>query len=133
MLENTTFRKLGLLPSSGQGRKTSNVLGPLERVNLSEVRFEVFTAVTMKNCVFWDVSPCGAFKNRRLGGTLAVTGNRRTLRRNTKYISSQRTSVARCSLCCSSETSVLTRATRHNNPEDTILHSHRRVNLKSYK
>jgi hypothetical protein len=31
-----------------------------------------------------------------------------------------------------SETSVLTRATRRNNPEDTILHSHRRENLKSY-
>jgi hypothetical protein len=27
------------------------------------VRFEVFTAVTMKNGVFWDVSPCGSFKN----------------------------------------------------------------------
>jgi hypothetical protein len=33
----------------------------------------------------------------------------------------------------SSETSVLTRATRRNNPEDTILHSHRRENLKYYK
>jgi hypothetical protein len=33
----------------------------------------------------------------------------------------------------SSESSVLTRATRRNNPEDTILHSHRRENLKSYK
>jgi hypothetical protein len=32
----------------------------------------------------------------------------------------------------SSETLVLTRATRRNNPEDTILHSHRRENLKSY-
>jgi hypothetical protein len=31
-----------------------------------------------------------------------------------------------------SETSALTRATRRNNPEDTILHSHRRENLKSY-
>jgi hypothetical protein len=32
----------------------------------------------------------------------------------------------------SSETSVLTRATRRNTSEDTILHSHRRENLKSY-
>jgi hypothetical protein len=32
----------------------------------------------------------------------------------------------------SSETSVLTRATQHNNPEDTILHSNSRENLKSY-
>jgi hypothetical protein len=31
----------------------------------------------------------------------------------------------------SSKTSVLTRATRRNNPEDTILHSHPRENLKS--
>jgi hypothetical protein len=33
------------------------------------VRFVGFTAVTMKNDVFWDVTPCGSCKNRRFGGT----------------------------------------------------------------
>jgi hypothetical protein len=57
----------------------------------------------MKNAVFWDVTPCGYCKNRRFGGTysllnretriggigttLALTSNRRTLRRpNQSYI-----------------------------------------------
>jgi hypothetical protein len=33
------------------------------------VRLEVFTAVAMKNGIFWDVTPCGSCKNRRFGGT----------------------------------------------------------------
>jgi hypothetical protein len=37
--------------------------------NIFIARFEVFTAVTMKNCVFWDVTPCGSCKNRLFGGT----------------------------------------------------------------
>jgi hypothetical protein len=46
-------------------------------------------------------------KISELGITLAVTSNRRTV-------------------------SVLTRTKRRNVPEDTILHSHRRENLKTY-
>jgi hypothetical protein len=33
------------------------------------IRFEVFTAVTMKNVVFWDIMLCGCCKNQRFGGT----------------------------------------------------------------
>jgi hypothetical protein len=36
---------------------------------INHVKFEVFTVVTMKNGVFWDVTPCGSCKNRRFGGT----------------------------------------------------------------
>jgi hypothetical protein len=32
-------------------------------------RFEVFTVVTMKNVVFWDVTPRDFRKNRCFGGT----------------------------------------------------------------
>jgi hypothetical protein len=28
--------------------------------NCQDVRFEVFTAVTMKNGIFWVVTPCGS-------------------------------------------------------------------------
>jgi hypothetical protein len=34
------------------------------------VRFEVFTAVTMNNTVFWDVASCRSFVSRRFGGIL---------------------------------------------------------------
>jgi hypothetical protein len=40
--------------------------------------------------------------------------------------------VRRVALVSSSETSVLSRAIRHSVPEDAILHSHCRENLKSY-
>jgi hypothetical protein len=43
-------------------------------VNMIDVsmylRFDVFTAVTMKDGVFWDVAPRGSCKNRCFGGTL---------------------------------------------------------------
>jgi hypothetical protein len=48
-----------------------NITGHYEKEKLSRpsVRFEFFTAVAIKNDVFWDVTACGSCKNRRFGGT----------------------------------------------------------------
>jgi hypothetical protein len=51
------------------------------------VRFEVFTAVTMKNSVFWEVAPCRSCVNRRFNdGTHKIYTAPHPRRRHTSYL-----------------------------------------------
>jgi hypothetical protein len=88
------------------------------------VRFEVFTAVTMKNAVFWDVTPCGSCKNRRFGGTYHIIMTTRIGELETTLAVISNRSMLMMEAIRSSETLVLTRGTRHNNPENGIRHKY---------
>jgi hypothetical protein len=73
---------------------------------------------------FVDVTPCGSCKNRRCVLRFLVTAN---VDPSSPILVSLMMEAIR-----SYKTSVLTRATRSHTSEDGILHSNRRVNLKSY-
>jgi hypothetical protein len=86
-----------------------------------------------------ELSPSiiGVTRIGELGKTLAVNSNRRSVSRLLVTANVVPTSPILVTLIMkalsSFETSVLTRATRHNIREDGILHRHRRQNLKSFK
>jgi hypothetical protein len=126
---------------------TSNRLlaDPCEKYNAGMASSGILRRVALVRIdVSEDLRACFITVTRigELGTTQAVSSNRRTLRRNTTmrrflvtarvFHSSQILVTLMMEAPSSFETSILTRAIRRDIPDDAILHSHRRENLKSY-
>jgi hypothetical protein len=107
------------------------------RINCNQISdylgFEVFTVVTMKNAIFWDVAPCRFCVNQHFGGMYRLhLQGRKINERGISMSRWQRTesvsrwflmdfSIPKMEAIRYSETSVHTRYTRHHIPEDGIL------------
>jgi hypothetical protein len=94
----------------------------------------------------WDVKPCDPCKNWYFGGTSVPTRAHGVISKKAFFYLISTVNHSQL-ICCSSlhdsfhhedgvdkflRTSVFTRRTRRHIPEDSILHSHRHENLKSY-
>jgi hypothetical protein len=80
--------------------------------------------MTMKNAVFWDVTPCGSCKNRHFGGIYRLhhQGDKNLrLLVIVNVLSSPNLVTLMMVAISSSEMPVLTIAIRRNIPEDVIL------------
>jgi hypothetical protein len=102
-----------------------------------DVGFEVFTAATIKNAIFWDVAPCRSCVNRRFGGTypLHLQGRKIRQRETTSYL------LVPCSQILYPEDGGDTfiwsvsshKSTWRHIPEDSILHDLRCLSKTSQK
>jgi hypothetical protein len=101
-------------------------------------RFEIFTAMAMKNTVFWDVTTRGSCKNRSFGGTYRLHHDGDKNRRARKNVSFSANVVPSTPILVtlmmeaisSSETSGLIIATRRHIPEDRLLYLRRNYRSK---
>jgi hypothetical protein len=84
-------------------------------------RFEVCTAVTMKNAVFWDVTPRGSCKNWRFGWTSLLHDQGEKNQRVRNNVSCNYFTLM-MEVMRSSKTTVLIRVSRRHILEDGILH-----------
>jgi hypothetical protein len=82
------------------------------------VRFEVSTAVTMMIIIFWEMTPCVSYKNRRFGGSYSGCPSASRLQSEVVRSCIGTDSSPTMEAIRSSETSVLIRATRCHFPED---------------
>jgi hypothetical protein len=105
---------------------------PTVETMVNYLRSEVFTAVTRKNTVFWDVAPCRSCLNRRFGGTYSLhLQGIKSVKEESAWASLQppahagslfaNFSTLKMEVIRSSETSVHTRSIRRHIPEDGIL------------